>query len=820
MDWERWALVVLVFGLVVSWILHIRQSLPDMVRLWIYSLLMMVTFFFYGIHRTSTFDLAAVMIAIMMIFTMTGEKSLVTLCQITFFLTFIYDIFGVVIANRSYDRLTISRTFLHIMLVLVSGWIGRKIIDRWRKLLIWSDEEVEALRRGTERLNDFLTNISHEIRTPVNAVMGLTGVCLEKEKDPEIRLSLKSVEDAGRRVGEQISDILDYSEIETNKLAVSNEDYMLSSLLNDIIVSIEPMRLKDLELVIDVDASLPTVMNTDVSKLKRIIWHLIVNGLKYTRDGGVFVRLSGEKRDYGINLQIEVTDTGIGMSEEEVEQVFNDFYQADSGRTRSTSGLGLGLVIVNGFVKSLKGFISIESSPGNGTTVRISIPQKVVDERECMRIKNPERLSLGAWLHIERYDNPQVREFYNSMVKDLVKGLKIEVHRAENAEGFKKLIKGMRFTNILLGQQEYEEEQHFMEDIAREIGVVVVADSDFTLPEDSAVKIIRKPFYCFPMVNILNMDVDKNEEEEGRFTCPGIKALVVDDEPMNLSVALSIFKRYGMTVFTAESGREALDLCIANNYDIVFMDHMMPGMDGVEAMKLISAILAKESRTITMVALTANAVSTAKEMFLNEGFDGFVRKPVDITELERVLKRVIPKSFVRYEKKQETFAAPEVKENKKLKDPDYFFNELKKLGIDTEKGLRYCQYDRDFYRTLLKQYGSDAAAKIKNADKFREDKDFDNYAIIVHSIKSTSKMIGALSLSGAARVLEDAAKNRMGEPIEASHEKTMKEYEELSKGILFLADSPISSAGDGGDDEIMEFFPEESEDNVLKGGEA
>ena len=174
-----------------------------------------------------------------------------------------------------------------------------------------------------------------------------------------------------------------------NSLAVNEEDYMITSLLHDVIAEITPLKRPDLELVIDVDPHIPSTMRSDVTKLKKIFRHLIDNALKYTEEGGVYVHITPEERDYGINLLLEVTDTGIGMSRAELEMVFERFYQADSGKTRSANGLGLGLSIANGFIRSLNGFLTIESEPKNGTTVRVSIPQMVVGTDYCMSIRSP-----------------------------------------------------------------------------------------------------------------------------------------------------------------------------------------------------------------------------------------------------------------------------------------------------------------------------------------------------------------------------------------------------------------------------------------------
>ena len=390
-------------------------------------------------------------------------------------------------------------------------------------------------------------------------------------------------------------------------------------------------------------------MNSDAAKIKKILRALISNGLKYTHEGGVYVRISCEEQEYGVNLSIEVTDTGIGMSEEELERVYERFYQADSGRARLGGGLGLGLSIVSGFVSLLGGFMIIKSKPDVGTTVHVSLPQTVVDASSCMSVNNPEKLCLGAFLHFEKFENPVVREYYNSMVLNIVNGLGIQMHRVDNTDNLKRLKESLHMTHLFVGEEEYCSDIELMENLAKEMIVVVVANGDFTLPAKSNARIMEKPFYCFPVTAVLNTDINTRVKEGGKLRLNGVRALVVDDEPMNLVVGKSIFKRYGMVVSTATSGPESIDICREKQFDIIFMDHMMGGMDGVEAMKKIRGDVLGLDNNVPVVALTANAMSSAKQMFLSEGFDGFVSKPIEIEELERVLKQVLPKSLLSFE---------------------------------------------------------------------------------------------------------------------------------------------------------------------------
>ena len=825
MGWERWAVFLIMAGVISSWYMHLKQIAQDGLRMWIISLLMMMTFFFYGSHTTSTYDLAIVISVVMLLYTMTGLHSLVTLCQITYYLTMTYEIVSLYREGTEFDSLLVTRTFLHFAMVTMVGWIARTIINRWNDVLGRSREEIKTLTETTNRLNDFLANVSHEIRTPINAILGMCDMSIEAEDEPAKRERLVSIEEAGKRIGEQISDILDYSEIDKSDLANNCEDYMLSSVLNDIVNELGPMLTKKIELIIDVEASIPSMMNTDVGKLKKILRHLISNGLKYTNEGGVYVHISSIPHDYGINLCIEIRDTGIGMDEVQLEKIYENYYKADSGRARKTGGLGLGIPIVHGFVRSLGGFMTVESAPGEGTTVRVSIPNKVVDESECMSVADRENISLGAYLHFEKYPNPNVREYYNTMVRNIVTGLKVSMHRVDNVESLHALTDSKRLTHLFAGPEEYNGAVEFMEDLAKKIIVTVIADpKELLLPPDSRVRVMPKPFYCFPVVGILNSKLGDEIVDEGKVSFPGARVLVVDDEPMNLIVSTGMFKTYGCVVTTCESGQEAIDLCRDNDYDIIFMDHMMPVMDGIEAMKRIRADQSRGKIMTPIVAFTANAVSTAREMFKREGFDGFVSKPVDRIELERVMKHVLPANLIRIEETvketiretvsetvSETVTAQTVTSEEQSDEGDPV-ERLKKIGIDTDKGLHYSGGDRDFYISLLEQYVKESGKKKEIMRESLATNNLADYAIQVHSIKSTSKMIGATDLSESARELEMAAKNGDRAYVDDNHENMLLAYERILGVIRPQDDAAGSDNGtdtvDEADDAVIEFVPE------------
>ncbi|MBQ1526207.1 MAG: response regulator, partial [Lachnospiraceae bacterium] len=338
---------------------------------------------------------------------------------------------------------------------------------------------------------------------------------------------------------------------------------------------------------------------------------------------------------------------------------------------------------------------------------------------------------------------------------------------------------------------------------------------------------LQKPFYSAQIASFINnIDIEgPSGMERGRMVCPGLSVLVVDDEPMNLLVARGIFETYEMKVDTVPGGWEAIEACENKDYDVIFMDHMMPQMDGVETMKHLRMNAGRHGKKLCIVALTANAISSAREMFLSEGFDGFIPKPIVTTELERVLKHILPASAISYRavgeeaeiptKATGTDSANAASEAAVTPEKGTSFETagkapskediLEGAGIYMGAGLVYCSGDKEFYFSIIEEYGRDGARKTEDIERYYTRKDWKNYEILVHSLKSTSRTIGAEGLSELAAELEKAAKNEDEDLITSLHPKTMSLYKTVYEAALRAADP---SGGEGDEGLVLEFLPE------------
>lgn len=825
MGWDTGAVVLLLMALIASWVIHVTEIVPDTGRIWIYFILTLLTFFFYGIHETSIFDIAPVMIVIIILFSSLEQYIYIKLCILTYCLTMLYDFIFVINGTIDMSALELSRIMLHFFTIFMSGQVAKTQILKKNKEKENIIQKISELEEANHRTEDFLTNVSHELRTPINAVIGITTTMLKSETDPEKRSNLDAIQTAGQRLYGQIGDILDYTEIDTGRIKISEENYMISSLVNDIIINNRlAKRNNNLELIFDVDSQIPAMLKGDEKKIKKIIQHLIDNAFKFTHKGGIYVRVYHLKKSYGINLCIKVTDTGIGIAEEELEKIKEHFYQSNGGRNRRAGGLGLGLSIVYGLVAAMEGFIQIESTYGKGTTVSISIPQSVAESKSSITINNKEELCVACYINTEKYTNPQIRDFYNDMITHMDKELDVNLHRTSQFEELKKIVDVYKLTHIFTAKEEYENNRKYFDELAEKMNVIVAADGELSPDASGRIKVIRKPLYCLQIANILNAGPQESETalKEKYMVCPGIKVLVVDDEPMNLMVAEGIFKNYQMTVKTAQSGRRAIELCSEEDFDLIFLDHMMPDMDGIETFRRLRKLSDEMGKVYTIIAFTANAVSGAREMFLSEGFDEFISKPIETLEMDRVLRKVLPKNAISYidsreflhkDKTDKTDTAgkeaavhsisydsmPEGKlESVEIKDK---LELLESTGINTHSGMQYCAGDRSFYEELLEKFALSEKSKLNEINNFYEKGDYKNYCILVHALKSTAKMIGADELSEQAKELESAAKREDGAYISSNNDNAMKQYEIVAQNIIniyeLVEDSADAQAASG-----------------------
>lgn len=815
MSWEAWMVPIIVIGNSLVWILHIGRVGSDTFYENLCAGLLMIGFFFFGVHDIVLHDIPAVACMLLLVFSMFNKKRLLYMTAGLYLLELLYQFFILHTITPVMGIKNIIRLGFGASVVAGAAAIAIYRINRRRVARQIQESTLAQLETSGRQNAEFLSNVSHELRTPINMVLGISEVILAKELAPEIHEDMLSILLAGKRLSNQINNMLDYTEIVEGTLTPAREPYWITSVLNDVITTTAMQNSRhQLEMVFDLDPKVPSVLIGDAEKISHILKILLGNSIKFTEEGGINIRIESREESYGVNLVIDIYDTGIGMTDAQIIQMCDDFYQADSGSSRFAGGLGLGLPIARGLLHSMGGFIRFDSQGSQGLEAHITIPQGVEDASPNMSIPNVEQLCIACYFRPEKYSCDEVRVYYDTMILHMVEGLGIEGYQAHNFEGLLRLQNSHPLTHVFIAQAEYEENSSYYEELAATLQVVVIAEKDYIPDQDSKLLVIHKPFFALSVVNLLNGEVNKNEFDEAQaagrrpFSCVGVRALAVDDEEMNLVVAKGVLGSYGIQVDTCLSGREAIAQCSSNpSYDIIFLDHMMPGFDGVETLKKIREINNGIYQDLPVIALTANTISGAREMFRSEGFTEFIPKPIERAVLERVLRRVLPKHCMRYDSspdapdtlpgepvsaesapKEVPSAEPALAESASAQpappqETSSPFAALVSLGINVQMGLDYCCQEEDFYREMLQMFCSQHTEKKAEIISLYESANWTDYAIKVHALKSTALTIGAEQLSEKAKALELAGKSGDIEYIRQNHAAMLCLYDTVCESI-------------------------------------
>lgn len=530
---------------------------------------------------------------------------------------------------------------------------NHRLLDALRKEKR-SQQEAEAANMAK---SSFLANMSHEIRTPINAILGMNEMILREEKDPAIRGYAGNIQASGNSLLSIVSDVLDISKIESGKLEIIPVDYEVNSLISDCCnMAAGRAKAKELELLVECADNVPMKLCGDETHIRQIIMNLLTNAVKYTEKGTVKLIVSGRFTDGGFVLKVDVSDTGIGIAEENLPQLFTQFQRFDLQRNRNIEGTGLGLSIVKRLCDLMSGTITARSVLGSGSTFTVELPQKVVDSTPCGGVN-------------------------------------------------------------------------------------------------------------------LNYSAGAEHEYHHSFEAPEAKILAVDDLPVNLLVIANLLKETRIKIDTAGSGRECLDKCSQQKYDLILMDHMMPEMDGVLTFEKLHGDKSSPNFETPVIMLTANALAGMREQYMDVGFADYVSKPVRGAKLEEAIRRNLPESLIKP-------ASPEIPAEAVSTEPSGFadiFGAVPELNVNA--ALQYCCGSAELLNDLLHDFTeNDHFSDLKAAF---EEKRWEDYRRHAHSLKSTSLMIGLTGLSERARASELALKGGCTEFAELNHDSLIEEYSAL-----------------------------------------
>ena len=497
---------------------------------------------------------------------------------------------------------------------------------------ITEQRRLEAAELANRAKSEFLANMSHEIRTPMNAILGMTDLALRDFPQFSVKEYLSNIKSAGRTLLSIINDILDFSKIEAGAVEVHTEKYSVDSFVNDVATMIKVrIGTKDLDLIVEDDPDLPPKLIGDVTRIKQIAINLLTNAVKFTHHGHIVfsVRTEGAADDGTVRLVISVTDTGIGIRKEDIPLLFGNFSQLDTRRNRSVEGTGLGLAISKNLVELMNGEITVKSVYEQGSCFSFYVTQQLPPESLPRKWVADSGHRVGLWL-----ENAALAQ----VTMGKIRRLGAQCQRIDSVQDMAGL------THVLFDADKLPRLEGNRWVDAQLIAITrAFSERTTTLPN---CRVVYNPLTTPAIINLLDdhsESVGTDESETSVLRLWDTHFLVVDDNEINLLVAENVLAEYGAAITTAASGMAAVELVKSHHYDIIFMDHMMPELDGVDTTKLIRGLTGARFQPVPIVALTANVVGDVKDMFLENGMNDFLPKPLETREIERVIAQWLPR---------------------------------------------------------------------------------------------------------------------------------------------------------------------------------
>ena len=723
-----------------------------------------------GIYGGATLWVAT---GIILFFIFMHGNNLLALC-ISYLFTYFYILSyifrdGVVIVQLN-NRLTL---FLDMFISLIATSLLIYAIsccqyEMFAKERVESTADRTALKSASTAKSRFLSSITVEIRIPLNFIINMTEVVMKEDLDKATREEIDTIRESSYALLTIVDNVLTYSRLEAGKFRLLNSEFDFVMMIKELLdtMAVEAYK-KKITMTVHLDKDIPTTILGDEVYVKQIYQYLMSIAIDNTGMGRILLDIKCERSEdkKTVKISTRIADTGNGLSKIDVQYLFGTYSVYDSRQSSNLKGIGLKYSICKQLLNLMKGDISVESIEGIGMATDFTFYVEVNDDKPAFELTKDEEINILVYIADEH-----MQQFWTEMLKDFP----VQIKFCSNYLHLDKILFEKYYQYIFLPYEIYEQSINTISKYGCKNYTYIIGEYYHTMDDFDGCKMIRRPISCINIIDVINGTWTEDEYlrkmKKRDFHAPKANILITDDNTVNLKLISNLFQKYQIDIALATSGEECLKKVKENRYHMVFIDSLLPDMNGINLMEQIRSLKDDFYRKLPLIMITPSKEISVRDEYIQAGFNDFIVKPVRAADLERCMLELLPPDII------EEYNAVDTETTNSTNKPG---NVKIESGLDTAKGLLNIGFNEDAYHAILNTYYKECNKNLGLLPELKANTDLSLYTTYVHGMKSSSASIGAMEVSELFKQMEFAGKENNRSFIEENYEAYTEKLREM-----------------------------------------